>query len=96
MEPNKHEPEVDPIISDTAARFTMALLLALFITGAALPIWRGLNVNGGGLETSRSTICSGSRRSVESLDRLDRVAEAARMNGRPEPKAPARPGTPGG
>ena len=43
MEPNKHEPEVGPIISDTAARFTMALLLALFITGATLPIWRGLN-----------------------------------------------------
>ena len=36
MEPNKHEPEVDPIISDTAARFTMALLLALFTIGAIL------------------------------------------------------------
>ena len=43
MEPNKHEPEVDPIISDTAARFTMVLFLALFTIGAALIIWRGLS-----------------------------------------------------
>ena len=41
MEPNKHETEVDPIISDATARFTMAPFLALFTTGAALPFWRG-------------------------------------------------------
>ena len=41
VKPNKHEPEVDPIISDTAVRFTMVLFLALFTTGAALPFWRG-------------------------------------------------------
>ena len=36
-----HEPEVDPIINDATARFTMAPFLALFTTGAALPIRRG-------------------------------------------------------
>ena len=43
MKPNKHEPEVEPIISDAAARFTMVLFLALFTIGAALFIWRGLS-----------------------------------------------------
>ena len=43
MKPNKHEPEVEPIISAAAARFTMVLFLALFTIGAALLIWRGLS-----------------------------------------------------
>ena len=43
MKPNKREPEVDPIISDAAARFTMVLFLALFTIGAALLIWRGIS-----------------------------------------------------
>ena len=43
MKPNKREPEVDPIISDAAARFTMVLFLALFTIGAALLIQRGLS-----------------------------------------------------
>ena len=41
MKPGKREPEVDPVISGASARFTMAPFLALFTTGAALPIWRG-------------------------------------------------------
>ena len=41
VKPNKREPEVDPIISDPAARFTMVLFLALFTFGAALLIRRG-------------------------------------------------------
>ena len=43
MRRDKHEPEAEPIISDAAARFTMALFLALFTIGAALFIWRGLS-----------------------------------------------------
>ena len=43
MRHDKHEPEVEPIISDAAARFTMVLFLALFTIGAALLIWRGLS-----------------------------------------------------
>ena len=43
MKPNKTEPEVEPIISDAAARFTMVLFLALFTVGVALFIWRGLS-----------------------------------------------------
>ena len=43
MRHDKHEPEVEPIISDAAARFTAVLFLALFTIGAALLIWRGLS-----------------------------------------------------
>ena len=44
MRHEKHEPEVEPIISAAAARFTMVLFLALFTIGAALFIWRGLSL----------------------------------------------------
>ena len=43
MRHDKHEPEVELIISDAAARFTAVLFLALFTIGAALLIWRGLS-----------------------------------------------------
>ena len=43
MRHDNHEPEVEPIISDAAARFTVVLFLALFTIGAALLIWRGLS-----------------------------------------------------
>ena len=43
MKPNRPEPEVETIISDAAARFTMVLFLALFTVGAALLIWRELS-----------------------------------------------------
>ena len=43
MKPNKHEPEVETVISDATVRFTMAVFLALFALGAALLIWRGLS-----------------------------------------------------
>ena len=43
MRHDNHEPEVEPIISDAAARFTAVLFLALFTIGAALFIWRGLS-----------------------------------------------------
>ena len=43
MRHDKHEPEVEHIISDAAARFTAVLFLALFTIGAALFIWRGLS-----------------------------------------------------
>ena len=43
MRHDKHEPEAEPIISDPAARFTMALFLAVSTIGAALLIWRGLS-----------------------------------------------------
>ena len=43
MRHDKHEPEAEPIISDTAARFTMALFLAVSTIGAALFIWGGLS-----------------------------------------------------
>ena len=43
MKPNKHEPEVEIVISDATVRFTMAVFLALLALGAALLIWRGLS-----------------------------------------------------
>ena len=43
MRHDKHEPEVEPIISDAAARFTVVLFLALFTVGVALFIWRALS-----------------------------------------------------
>ena len=43
MKPGESEPGSDPIISDGAARFTVALFLALFTLGVALLIWRGLS-----------------------------------------------------
>ncbi len=43
MRHEKHEPDVEPIISAAAARFTAVLFLALFTIGAALFIWRGLS-----------------------------------------------------
>ena len=43
MKPNMREPEVGPIISDAAARFTIVLFLGLFTIGAALLIWRGIS-----------------------------------------------------
>ena len=44
MKPNKHEPDVEPIISAAAARFTMVLFLTLITIGAALLIWRAPSI----------------------------------------------------
>ena len=147
MKPNKHEPEVEPIISDAAARFTMVLFLALFTIGAALFIWRGLSpIPEGdhwidqaigairafstfaamllilylvfaarvfserregqlrlrfqqGLAEGRQQVAH--RFGQEATDvwkvwtEWKELAEAARMDGRPEPEPPTRPGSHG-
>ena len=147
MKPNKHEPEVEPIISDAAARFTMVLFLALFTIGVALFIWRGLSsipegdhwidqvmgairafstfaamllilyvVFAARVYTERTEdqlrlryqhgLAEGweqaAQRSGQEATNVwkawtewKELAEAARMEGRPEPEPPTRPGIPG-
>ena len=147
MKPNKHEPEVETVISDATVRFTMAVFLALFALGAALLIWRGLSsVPEGahwidqaigairafstfaamllilylvfaarvfserregqlrlrfqqGLAEGRQQVAH--RFGQEATDvwkawtEWKELAEAARMDGRPEPEPPTRPGSHG-
>ena len=147
MRHDKHEPDVEPIISDAAARFTVVLFLALFTIGAALFIWRGLSLIPEGdhwmdqaMEAIRafSTFAAMllilylvfaakafSERTVEQLrlryqhglaegwkqaaqrfgqespnvwkawTEWKELAEAARMDGRPEPEPPPSPGSHG-
>ena len=147
MRHDNHEPEVEPIISDAAARFTVVLFLALFTIGAALLIWRGLSSVPEGFHwidpvmgaIKTFSIFAAmllvlylvfgakafSERTVEQLrlryqhglaegwkqaaqrfgqeshnvwkawTEWKELAEAARMDGRPEPEPPPRPGNPG-
>ena len=147
MRHDKHEPEVETIISDAAARFTVVLFLALFTIGAALLIWRGLSpVPEGdhwidqvmGAIRAFSTFAAmllilylvfaakvfserteeqlrlryqhglveGWKRAVQrfgqeatdvwkSWTEWKELAEAARMEGWPEPEPPPKPGSPG-
>ena len=147
MKPDKPEPGPEPIISDGAARFTVALFLALFTLGAALLIWRGLSsvpeadhwidqfmgalhafstfaaillvlylVIAARVFTERlegqfglryqQGLAEGRRQAAERFkgdacevwrdwSNWKQLSEAARLEGRPEPESPRRPGSPG-